>query len=117
MMMMMIWETGTSVCVKRKTTMKLSSLFQCYFHPTVHARCLLGTSNKKVNVLALAFFASIDSIWEIVCRKHDIYIYIFSLSSCLQFMTSVGLDREIVLPVCETARLTHIETTYDNRLI
>ena len=71
MMMMMIWETATSVCVKRKTTMKLSSLSQSYFHPTVYVICILGTANtkrKKFNectlalVLASAFFSSIYSI-------------------------------------------------------
>jgi hypothetical protein len=48
MMMMMIWETATSVFVKKKTTMKLSSLSQSYFHPyCVHIICILGTANKK----------------------------------------------------------------------
>ncbi len=47
MMMMKIWETATSVFIKRKTTMKLSLLSQSYFHPTVHVICILGTANKK----------------------------------------------------------------------
>jgi hypothetical protein len=46
-MMMMIWEIATSVFVKKKTTIKLSSLSQSYLHPTVHIICILGTANKK----------------------------------------------------------------------